>query len=425
MQFMKRTMISGLLLAATVVAVMAQSGTRSPYSQYGMGVLSDQSQGFGRGMNGVGLALRMGNQVNTLNPASYSCVDSLTMLFDMGISGQMTNFKEGATRVNARTANFDYVVGSFRLLPNVGVGFGILPLTNVNYEYESKTDLGASGSVTHTYTGTGGLHQFFVGAGWRVAKPLSLGFNAAYVWGGYERGFVSSASTYIKSLVRDYEVSVGSYKLDFGLQYIHQLKNGDEVTLGATVGVGHSLGARPECCNINVADADTTMFYADGELSLPMTYGLGLAWTHNKRLTVGADFTMQQWGSLDFPTMNNDESRYVMKSGLLKDCYKVNVGADWIPDATSRNLLKRVHYRGGAGFATSYYKVNGTDGPNEFSVSAGFGIPLQNSWNNRSVLNISAQWAHASAKNLIVENTFRINIGLTFNERWFMKWKVD
>ena len=23
------------------------------------------------------------------------------------------------------------------------------------------------------------------------------------------------------------------------------------------------------------------------------------------------------------------------------------------------------------------------------------------------------------------ENTFRINIGLTFNERWFAKWKVE
>jgi hypothetical protein len=41
------------------------------------------------------------------------------------------------------------------------------------------------------------------------------------------------------------------------------------------------------------------------------------------------------------------------------------------------------------------------------------------------LINISAQWARQSAKNFITENTFRINIGLTFNERWFAKWKVD
>ena len=30
-----------------------------------------------------------------------------------------------------------------------------------------------------------------------------------------------------------------------------------------------------------------------------------------------------------------------------------------------------------------------------------------------------------SADNLLTENTFRICIGLTFNERWFAKWKVE
>jgi hypothetical protein len=58
-------------------------------------------------------------------------------------------------------------------------------------------------------------------------------------------------------------------------------------------------------------------------------------------------------------------------------------------------------------------------------VSAGLGIPLVNAWNNRSVLNVSFQWVNQSAKNLITENSFRVTIGLTFNERWFAKWKVD
>ena len=59
------------------------------------------------------------------------------------------------------------------------------------------------------------------------------------------------------------------------------------------------------------------------------------------------------------------------------------------------------------------------------SASIGFGIPIFNAWNNRSILNISGQYVHRSADNLITENTFRINIGLTFNERWFAKWKVE
>jgi hypothetical protein len=40
-------------------------------------------------------------------------------------------------------------------------------------------------------------------------------------------------------------------------------------------------------------------------------------------------------------------------------------------------------------------------------------------------LNISGQFVRTEATGMIKENTFRINIGLTFNERWFAKWKVE
>ena len=47
----------------------AQSGTNSPYSQYGLGQLSEQSSGFNRGMNGLGLGFREHNQINHINRA--------------------------------------------------------------------------------------------------------------------------------------------------------------------------------------------------------------------------------------------------------------------------------------------------------------------------------------------------------------------
>ena len=87
--------------------------------------------------------------------------------------------------------------------------------------------------------------------------------------------------------------------------------------------------------------------------------------------------------------------------------------------------MSRMRYRIGASYTTPYLKINGHDGPKEISVSAGFGIPIVNAINNRSFLNISAQWVNQKAKDLIDTNTFRINIGITFNERWFAKWKVE
>ena len=429
---MNRRFLCNILAAVCCVSAFAQSGTNSPYSQYGLGVLSDQSQGFSRGMNGVGLALRKGNIVNTLNPASYSAIDSLTMIFDVGLSGQLTNFKEGNASINAKNADFEYAVGCFRLVRNVGVSFGVLPLTNVGYSYSSSTRLADNrGTITETYSGSGGLHQMFVGVGWRLFKPLSLGFNAQYVWGDYERSIVSSTGTDINSLRKVYSASVKTYHFDLGLQWQQTINKHDDIVLGATVGLGHKLGADPECMIINTnsltSTPDTTQFAISNGLSLPMTYGVGLAWNHKNSLLVDVDATLQQWGSVDYPSYEAGD--YVLKSGLLKDNYKVNLGADYVPDPMSRSFLQRVHYRLGAGYATPYYKINGQDGPKEISVSAGFGIPLQNGWNSRGnmrpVLNVSGQWVHTSATDLITENTFRINIGLTFNERWFAKWKVD
>ena len=64
------------------------------------------------------------------------------------------------------------------------------------------------------------------------------------------------------------------------------------------------------------------------------------------------------------------------------------------------------------------------DGAREYGVSIGFGLPM---FQSKSMLNISGQYIKVSPKfkGLMEENYLRINIGLTFNERWFMKWKVD
>ena len=127
------------MMATAVMTASAQSSTKSPYSQFGIGILSDRSQGMSRGMNGVGVALQQSNIVNTMNPASYGSVDSLTMIFDASVTGQMTNFKEGNTQQNAKTANFDYIVASFRAWRNVGVSVGVLPLSNVGYSYQTTS----------------------------------------------------------------------------------------------------------------------------------------------------------------------------------------------------------------------------------------------------------------------------------------------
>lgn len=436
---MKKSIFGGILAATISMTAWgqssSQSGTISPYSQYGLGVLADQSQSFNRGMNGTGLAMRDGKLVNTLNPASYSAVDSLTMLFDAGLSLQLTNFKENGVSVNARNADFDYVAGLFRMRKNLGVSFGLLPFSDVGYSYTSSSYLNNTiGSLTETYSGTGGLHQAFVGAGWQPLKGFSVGFNFAYLWGSYNRSVSSTSSTTVNSLSKTYKATVSSYDLTLGMQLQMPVGRKNMVSLGATWGLGHKLGADPTCDIVNVNTStlvsDTTTFTISNGLELPVKFGLGLAWTHRDRLTVAADFTQQKWGGVDFPTYDENAKQYVLRSGLLTDRTRMSLGADYVPDPTHQTkYLKHVHFRCGVAYATPYYKINGHDGPKELSVSAGLGLPLLSRWNTqvgmRPVLNISAQWARTSAQDLITDNTFRICLGLTFNERWFAKWRID
>lgn len=424
--------------AATLsVAAFAQSGTNSPYSQYGLGVLSDQTSGFNRGMNGLGIGFHEHNQVNFLNPASYATIDSLTFIFDAGISGQVTNFKEGSQKINANNASFEYAVGAFRLAKHFGVSFGILPFTNIGYSYSSKgyvnsTVTSSSTYYVNSYSGEGGLHQVYLGMGWQPFKGFSIGVNGSYLWGEYTRSVVNSYSeTSVNSLSKYYSASVKNYKLDFGAQYSAKLSKKDEVTLGVTYSLGHKLNADPECMvlstNSQTSVVDTMSYTAANALEIPTAYGVGLAWIHDRRIKLGVDYTLQKWSSVAYPqyTEANGKGRYAVQSGLFSDRHKVTVGGEYCPNEMGRTFFKRLRYRIGASYTTPYLKINGQDGPKEYSVSAGFGIPIVNSYNSRSILNISAQWTRQDSKAFITENTFRINIGMTFNERWFAKWKME
>jgi hypothetical protein len=363
---MKKLLFSGLLLGFGTLSMMAQSGTKSPYSQYGLGILADQSQTANRGMGGVSQGLRSGSQVNMQNPASYSAVDSLSMIVDAAVSGQFTNFKEGGSKVNAKTANIEYATALFRVFPKFGVSLGIVPYSNIGYSYSRSQIVGTSTTMmAENHDGSGGLHQAYLGLGYELFKGFSIGANASYLWGDYSRtiSMVSSESDSYW-LIKTYEAEISSYKLDFGMQYQHRLSKKGVLTVGATLGLGHKLGADPEMSIYNLASGGDTTKISNG-LSIPMTIGGGLTYIHNQSLTVGADYLLQRWGSVDYPMVSEATGKYELVKGIYKDRHKVMAGIDWLPspDPLARGFLKHVHYRLGASYATPYYKINGQEGP--------------------------------------------------------------
>jgi hypothetical protein len=339
--------------------------------------------------------------------------------------------------VNARSANFEYAVAGFRLARHLGFSFGVIPFSNIGYNYSVTKKIGTEGTAGYSssYKGKGGLHEVYIGMGWEPFRGVSFGVNGGYLWGGYDRSVVNTYSEASTSLSKIYSADVRSYKVDFGVQLTAKLGKKDKLTLGATYGLGHKIGGDPTCkiisTNSSTGVADTTS-YPGGvsklNLELPMTIGGGICYNHNNMLKVGADYQMQRWSEIGFPDyyVNNGVSSYELNPNSFSDRYKITLGGEYCKNENARSFMSRMRYRIGASYTTPYLKINGKDGPKEISVSAGLGIPIINAHNNRSFLNVSAQWVSQQASaNMIDVNSFRINIGITFNERWFQKWKVE
>lgn len=419
----KHTIWALLLMMVTGTAI-AQNNTNSPYTRYGYGDLSDQSFGNSKAMGGIAFGLRDGAQINPLNPASYTAIDSLTFLFEGGVSLQNMNISGSGVKLNAKNSSFDYLAMQFRLHPRIAMSIGLLPFSNVGYSVsDSKVDNGVS--QTRSFTGDGGLHQLYGGIGVKVLKNLSLGVNASYFWGDITRTrtIIYPATSESYSYIQQMGVSISDYKLDFGTQYTLDFNKKHSMTIGAVFSPKHKLN---NDYTVTTQVSTTNSNNLDATLELPNTFGVGFTYNYDKRLTVGADYSLQQWSKTKFGVNTSDDAVREDFNETYTYCnrHKVSVGAEYIPNLMGRSYLSHIKYRLGAYYTTPYYKIGGKEATREYGVTAGFGLPVPRS---RSILSISGQFVRISGQEsaFVNENIFRVSIGLTFNERWFFKRRVE
>ena len=90
-------------------------------------------------MGGIGAGFRYPNTLNLKNPASYSAVDTLTFIADLGFTLQNGNFSEGDVRINAHNASISHMAMQFRVLPKVGMTVSFMPFSNVGYSFSGSS----------------------------------------------------------------------------------------------------------------------------------------------------------------------------------------------------------------------------------------------------------------------------------------------
>lgn len=419
---MKHIRIITSLIAVFVATLMihAENGMNSPYTRYGFGQLSTMELGANKGMGGVGIGLHNSNQINLLNPASYAAVDTLTFLLDIGMSLHNTNFAEGGVKMNARNTTFDYLAMQFRLMPKLGMTIGMTPFSNIGYNFSNsqtiRDDEDGEVITTNRYHGSGGLRQVTAGLGWTPFKGLAVGANLSYLYGEiYHYIYNQYTGAEVDTYTKQYQADITTYKIDFGAQYLTTFGK-NKLVLGATYQLGHTIddngyiiNATSTSVNASYDTLQVTTF------SIPTSIGLGLSYTYDDRLTLAADYSMQQYSTANFFGYKGT------------DYHRASLGFEYIPERITRKLFRRARYRAGLHYATSHYLIGEHRGPTEYGVSIGIGLPIMNGWNAKSIVNISGQAVHVrpNVPGMITENYLRLSIGLSFNESWFDKWKVQ
>ena len=413
-------------LIFTQLSLWAQNNTNSPYTRFGYGELADRSFGAGRAMGGVGIGLRSSKQINPLNPASYSCMDSLTFLFDFGVAGQVSWFSDSENKQRRVNGNVEYIAMQFPLSRRLAMSVGLLPYSHVGYEFgEARTRNGLNWA--ERFEGEGGISDLYLGASFDVwKKRLAVGFNAGYLFGNitHSRNLIFPGETGADNVHRTKRYEVRDVKLDFGVQYTHPLSKTEHLTVGAT----YSLGKK-----VNTTVYDTQLVGSaassytkndtihDFRFDIPNSYGIGLSYVKDDFLTVAADYLYEDWAKSFFDN----------EKGLFKNRSRIGLGAEIIPHHNSRAYFGRVRYRVGFNYSNSYLRVGRSEenmnkghGYNEYGASIGFGFPLID---NRSLVNLSFQYVkiRPELRTMIDEQYFRFTVNYSFNELWFFKRKVN
>ena len=375
----------------------------------------------------MGLGFREHNQVNYLNPASYSAIDSLTFIFDFGVSLQSATYKDASNKYKKLNGNIEYIALQFPITRWLAMSAGLLPYSFVGYEFGEISQVDGQ-SYVNMYSGTGGLNDLYGGLSIDVwKKRLAIGANFGYLFGNVEHlqqtQFGSDDSTTPYQNYRTQRIEVRDMKMDFGVQYTHPLSATESLTFGVTYSPKNRLNAKTYDTR-ELRNGNTVVTYERDTIQgatydLPNSFGFGVSYMKINKLLLAADFLYENWG----------DASYQGATDAFQNRTRLAIGAEYLPEYRGRNYFQAIRYRAGFHYGDSYIKVspeNGGKGSGykEYGASIGLGFPMLD---NRSMVNVAFEYVKVKPGEafMIDEQYFRVTLNYTFNERWFFKFKLN
>ncbi len=426
---MVRRIVFFIALTTIWTRIDAQNAA-SPYSLFGIGLLSGDGLTYQEGMGGLGISNGKYWVLNNVNPALLP-MNSFTT-FDLGLYTERRNLTTSDLSQSNTTGGLRHLTLGIPIINlKWSIALGLMPYSNVSYNMTTSSPVvnWENATANYKYIGSGGLNQVYLSSGYQIIpKLLSVGFKAGYAFG------TVTDETHIsieEIIYEDEEDEIGTAKLfepsryfresrysDFlfqgGINLKKEIKKNMEVSLGFIYEFETDMNtARKELVEIyNPSDpktpTDEVLSDAKGSTYLPPNYGFGLSFTKMNKWTFGIDYYMRDWTKYKSDFGGNDP---------FTNSYKIIVGGELTPDITSvTSYMKRVTYLFGFNIEQTPILINNTN-IDDFGINFGVSLPV----GNASIFNLALKYGQlgTTSNGLIREDYVKINLGMTFNDRSF------
>lgn len=395
-----------------------------PYSKYGIGEILIGNNTVLRGMGNITSAYESPYTINSDNPASYSFLKLTT--YEAGAQASYRSIATDNSTNSSGTATLAYLNIGVPVGKKAGLCFGFRPSSHVYYNLADTGHTALSDSTVNNYLGSGGLNYAYVGAAYQF-KGLSLGFNFGYMFGNIATSTVltslDTGKVYNSYFVK--QTDIGGIYWKVGAMYEKALRKDLTIRVGGTFTLQQDLNVtRNETWYGEYPFYDTivkdTAYYSgqsSSRLTMPTSYSIGVQLAKTDKWNVGIDYSGTQW--TQFRTGFNDTA-----ATSLANTYKISLGGELTPNAQNlRNYWARVTYRFGLYYGTNYVRIQNTE-LNFYGITFGGSLPFKRSFSH---LHASFDIGKLGTKEhgLIQETFVKFTLGLSFNDKWFIKRKYE
>lgn len=420
---MMKKIIFSLLATILLLHLHAQENIGSPYSVFGLGLLPP-NHGPYTAMGGVSAAMRDNQNINFLNPASYTALDSNRFYFQINLAGEYARISTHKQSSHYRVAQNSNLNMALRLRPDLYFSFGFTEKSDIGYDlfYSYSISGSVHGNFDQNIGGEGGLNDIYAGIGWKH-KNLSIGTNFSFVFGKIEKRQTLTApianSFYIKTSENN---RIRDFLFTPGIQYQFKITPTSQLTLGTSMNFTQKLRAKQEFISYKVSTSSGISTMLDNEtlhrgyIKYPFRILGGFNYQFKNKWQVAGDYTFQQMSKYEEFKKNQE----------LKDYHKANIGVSWIPEALGRRWWERNKYMFGGYFVKSEVQLKDVN-VNTYGITLGSQIPFYSPRGGELLLGVAFDLGiRGSEKNgLIQEKYAKIRLNITFKEFWFIKQKIN